>query len=733
VIIRRLCLSLLACAASAYAPAQGLDQPVTANYPAQPLGRLIPALAKQTGIDLRISRSAEGDVAMVRVKDVPLNKVMQKIAAVTGRIWEQKDGQYMLTSSVAADRAGERRVLKRRAEIIRQALAKLAGDPVYRQRFGQPEAIALANKTETVMNPKDGHLDRTKIDFGELRGRAPTDRALAALLAIMDPAELAQSWSSKRVYATKPTAMQFALPNRAQGIFEQLLREQSMFVDATNDFKDRLGPQDSSFSTSEISRGEFGKGNPKLGVGKGIVKIEGSEAGPFLTASLILTDAAGHLLIEGNLSLPIDPVVPTKFQPKDREASVAADSRVKEMGLTEPFEGAMGTRMSMVTSDGTDTVRLDVPNNPPQRKTPLSAELKQLLLAPNVTDPLSLCAGKLLEAAAEVRGENLVACIDDGLFTTSVDHLIKGMKPTDFLNSPDFQQYQEVDISEGWITIQPKDFAAAQKRRTNRDALAKLMQSIDRNKLLLLNDLCEFAQTQEEPAGSQKIDLTYMRLLNPGVINGAYDPFKWYVYKFFGSLTPEQKKILGSGAGVPVQNLTPSARKALTQYIFVAYVQPQLKKADGTAIDPWSEGVVTEWTQLLPNGLLDGAMISAKVKQEDAAYCVDSSLGSAQIVSAESLATLQFIGETPGLKGGAPKFDRFSPTTQWTYSFNIALAPGVFINTDLTDGAISGAPTNLDIKSLPAAFQAAYALRLEKLKKFYGQRDFTNDGSGDPP
>lgn len=729
--MRRLCFALLSL--TAIAPAQGLDKRITASYPPQSLGRMIPALAKQTGVDLRVARAVENDVVMVRVKDVPVDLLIHRIAEVTNRVWEKQGDRYTITSLSDADRAAEKRVLARRTEIIRKAIAKLVADPVYKTPWTQDEAIKLANKTETLLNPKDNRLDARKINFKEFAGRAPTDRAITALLAEMDPAELARTWTDKRVYATHPTSMQHPLPNEAQGILERLLREQSMFVDASNDFKDRLGPRTSSFAMGGINRGEFRKGNPKLGIGKGLLRIEGSEIGYSLIASLTLTDAAGVSLLDGFISVPIDPLEPVKFAPKGSEGKVTADSLVKEIGEAKAESSSNGSRMSMTTSDGKETVRLDVPYNPPQRKTPLSADLKRLLLSPNGTDPLELCTGKILQAAAEMRDENLVACLDDGVFTTSVSQLVKGVTPSEFLSSQNFQEYQDVVDSGGWITIQPKNPAATHKRRTDRDALAKLMQSIDRNKLLLLDDLCAFSLSQEEPAGDQKMDLTYVRLLNPGAASGSYDPFKWHVYQFFGSLTREQKQALGSGAGVPVQNLTPSARKALNEYIFNAYVEPQLTKADGTPIDVWSDGVVTDWTQLLPGGLQERAMVTANVKQDEAAYCVDSRIDSAQILSAEALGTRQFVGETPGLQQGALRFDRFSPATQWTYSFNIALAPGIAIKPDLTDGAINGATANPDLKSLPDGFQKQLAERIGQLRKHFGNTDFTGQRQGIPP
>jgi len=731
VVTRRLCFALLAL--TAIAPAQGLDKKITASYPPQSLGRLIPALAKQTGVDLRVARAVENDVVMVRVKDVPVDFLIHRIAEVTNRAWEKQGDRYMLTSTSDADRASEKRVLARRTEIIRKAIAKLLADPIYKKPWTQEEAIKLANKTETLLNPADNHLDGTKINFKEFAGRAPSDRAIAALLAEMDPAELAQTWTTKRIYATQPTSLQHPLPNGAQGILERLLREQIMFVDASNDFKDRLGPRTSSFAMSGISRGEFGKGNPKLGIGKGILRIEGSEIGYSLTASLTLTDAAGVMLLDGYISVPFDDLEPVRVAPKGSEAKVPADVLVKEIGQAKERSPSSGSRMSMSTSDGKETVRLDVPYNPPQRKTPLSAELKRLLLSPNETDPLELCVGKILQTAAETRDENLVACLDDGVFSTSVSQLVKGVTPSEFLSSQSFQGYQDVDVANGWIVIRPKNPAATRKRRTDRDALAKLVQSIDRNKLLLLDDLCAFALSQEEPAGDQKIDLTYVRLLNPGAASSGYDPFKWHVYQFFGSLTREQKQALGSGAGVPVQNLTPSARKALTDYIFNAYVEPQLTKADGTPVDVWGDGVVTEWTQLLPGGLSDRATVTAKVNQDEAAYCVDSTIGSAQILSAESLGTRQFMTETPGLQQGALRFDRFSPATQWTYSFNITLAPGIAVKSDLTDGAINGATSNTDLRSLPDIFQQQLAARLGQLRKFFGNTDFTGQRQGIPP
>jgi len=723
VIKPRLLLSCLAASACAFAPAQGLGQNVSVSLPPQPLVRLIPALAKQTGVDLQVARSVENDVAMIKVKEVPLNLVMRKIAGVTNRVWKQEGDRYTLTSSIEADRAAEKRVLARRAAMIGKAVAKLAQDPAYRKPWSQDEATWLANKTESFLNPIENRLDGKRIDFEDIRGRSPVDRALAALLISMDPAELAGVWNGKRVYATRPTAMQRPLPIQAQTIFERLLREHSMFVDASNEFKARQGPSTATFSMTGISRGEFMGGNPKLGLGKAIVRIEGSELGRDLAVNLTLTDTAGAPLLKGIMLLSVDFVEPTTYPAKGPESVVPTDPFIKEINGADKSQAPRGSRMSLSVMDGEQTIPLEVPYPISRRNSDISPPLKQLLLAPNVVDPLSFSAGKILDAAAEARGENVVACFDDGVFSNTIQELAGGITPTQYLSSWGLQQYQEVEISDGWLTIRPNDPAGAQRRQVNRNALAKLTRSIDRNKLLLLDDLCAFSLTQETAMKEDGLDWDYIRLLNLGAAN-AYDPNKWNVYQLFGSLTDPQKQALGNGAGVMVQNLTPSGRKALGQYIFDTQVEPHLSGG---------EPMTSEWTQLLPNGLPSGAMVTAKVQRDEAAYCMDSKIGAAQILSAHSLATAQFLKETPGLQDGALRFDRFSAATQWTYSFEIALAPGISVSADVTDGAINGANTNPDFKTLPAPFQSAYGQHLGTYRKYFGRMDFTKGHQGLPP
>lgn len=731
-------LCRFACAAFAVAVAttafgQDLNQKVNAAFAAQPLGRLIPALGKQLGVDLRATHAVEGDVVMLDVQDVTLSNLLAKIAEVTNRAWESKDGHLTLIPSNEADRRAAQENLKRRAEIARAAIAKLVSSPRGKREWTAAEAESLANETETLMNPKDGHLDSSKMDLTGIGGRSPIVRAITALLANIPSEDLARTWSKQIAFATNPTSMQRALPFSAKAALDRYLQEQIMFVAATKEFKEKAGPKDTYFSMSGVPRGEFRTGNPKLGVGKAILRVSASEGSKFMMAVLTVTDAKGVVLDEGDLSVPLVPAKPTIFEPKKPEEALVPSPMILEMDKATHDEVTNRGSSSYATSTEKGTVKLQVPAPLPRRQNGLSPTLRATLLVPDKADPLSLTATPLLSEAAEGRRANLVVCLDDRVFAASLRALAKGTRPTTYLSSEELQGIHEVTESGGWLTIKPRDIEATRGGRVNREALAQLLGSVDRNKMLLLGDLCQFATEQESGLSMEKADYLYLQILNPAAAAGTYDGSKWYLYRLYGLLSPEQKRTWQNGGSLTAQTLSPSAQGALFNFVFGSYSGLKLTGTDGKEIEPYGAGIVTDWTELLQNGVLPGSTMAAQVAKEDAAYCLDSATGSAQIISADDLATSRFISETPGLRGSAMWYDRFAPATSWKMSLTFTLGAGIAIVTDLRDGVVDTSGNLRDFGNLPPAFLGQVNGKLGIYRESFGKWDFTGRGSATPP
>jgi hypothetical protein len=722
-------LALLCLAASTLAAAQEPTPKVTATYAGISVGQLLADLSQKTGAHLSSTPGTAEPVIALRVTDVPLKDILDRLAKATGCEWHKEEDGLRLVRSVAAERENEIAYRQRLAKYIRAGIQKYIATVKPKATWGSDEARKLATDTETLMNPASNQISGADEKLQALMPRSPGSRAIANLLLQMDPMAFAADMDGKRhVYAMQPTRMQRPMPSGAGSILSEYLREQILFVTETTEFTNGLPANRNHFSMSGVARGVFGGGNPNLGLGQSILVISGDPHGTYASASLTITDAAGAVLCSADASLSFEREPPTKFDadPGEKAMTVPAVAAEFQKANQQSQEGVGESQY--VVSNGGLTKTLTVPQGRPQREIAPSAAVTELVLNPDKMEPESISAGNELVQVAEARHLNLLANLPDNLF---LNCLGSKQTPSSFLSSGNLQNDSDVTVADGWLNVQPRSLALAKIERVNRVSLAKMLRGVAAKKLLMLDDIAQFVLAQGESVPVEDIYLNYLRVLNPGAADRTYHAQDWQTYRLYGSLSLGQKKALGSGGAIPLRNLSATGFSAAENMIQMASGEPKMITGSGEKIEAYSGKVLADWTQLLPNGVPRDGVLTAKVLQNPAAYCFSSASNSAEIVSGNEFAARKFLLEAPSFHGASsvPPYDKFAPATLWNYSFTMQFTPNVGLDKSLDDGTFKEGYELGAFDGLPADLKTAIDKELGELRTVFGKVNFGGGGS----
>src|SRR5687768_2793191 len=106
----------------AFAGQQGLDQKVTFTSSAKLVKPMLVELSKKTGVPLLTAQAIENRVLVIRVDDVPLKDLMDRIGDVTFGDWKQEQAGYRLVPSAEKRQKAEDAETERRTALFAKAI-----------------------------------------------------------------------------------------------------------------------------------------------------------------------------------------------------------------------------------------------------------------------------------------------------------------------------------------------------------------------------------------------------------------------------------------------------------------------------------------------------------------------------------------------------------------------------------------------------------------------------------
>src|SRR5262249_7702781 len=155
--------------------------------------------------------------------------------------------------------------------------------------------------------------------------------------------------------------------------------EQWLFVKATDDYWTQNSKPNSKTTVWGVARGEWMKGDPKLGIGKALLRFYGS-TNPIV--SLTIADSNGSALTEAQLTLQQQPSKAVPLAPDSRDTDLVPSDSDSEILRLINQSGSSVSSMEMVTVGPKGEKRLTIPASPALANKPASAGLIDLLTNP---------------------------------------------------------------------------------------------------------------------------------------------------------------------------------------------------------------------------------------------------------------------------------------------------------------------------------------------------------------
>jgi hypothetical protein len=197
----------------------------------------------------------------------------------------------------------------------------------------------------------------------------------------------------------------------------------------------------------------------------------------------------------------------------------------------------------------------------------------------------------------------------------------------------------------------------------------------------------------------------------------------FHAYKLYGLMTPAQRQSVWNSATLQVSNLTSEEYGVLSDFVYNSFSGPNVqlpaapRNADQITTVTVSgiaargsfgafsgEGVRSERTIILPNGIPRDAFLRFNVSKDDVMFAFNSQNGSSNILDAGGLGFARsFASKNPDM--GMSSYDRFRPATRVQIGIQIMLAPGITMASSLTDSSVDLNKEPITYEQLPEDFR----------------------------
>lgn len=421
---------------------------MTFSAPAAPAARLLPELSKAVGIELTTDARLAKEVLLVKVKDVPRDELLARIAAVTGGEWESREGVYRLSLSGATDAKQRKAEAVVRGEEIRAGLTRLL------KVYERVKDIEPRGKVETVIS------------------RLPAD-----LLGGIGPGQ-------RLVLSTHPTPMQRLLPAAAiQGVNLAGLRRTPKLV-----VGDKPAPPPGAVAMAML-----------------VLRYDRDREG--VSGMMATADAAGERIASESASPVHWDEVPSpraSTLPKP-DAILTLPPKWVEFAKESGRLSAQTLAEAPVTEES-QSDPLQTPYSHEELSQAFPFQTDALVLNPESHEPLATILGAGLTQLADAQDLNLVGVLPDSAFGPASTFFGNGPVRASDLESM-ARKALKVDLKaqDGWITLTPLEPAFVRGARADRVALGKVLRKLAKDHNLSLQEQADYAAAQ--PLGFLKSGL----------------------------------------------------------------------------------------------------------------------------------------------------------------------------------------------------------------------------------
>lgn len=579
---------------------------------AAPIKEVCAQLAKASHLQLTVRGPLADEPLIVKFNGVPVQTAMAKIAQAVDAEWTKTgDSTYELERTAAVEKQEyAAHIAVRSARIARSV--RDSGLKAHLDQTVDMKAMIATLRARKAARELKGSQRYDAVEAADQQ--LPPHRLLLRLLSVVDPAQLAAIPPfGCEVFSTNPTAIQHGMPPKALDAIA-LFRSELALMNAAqakvNDYPER-GSVFSPFPV-EPKKDWDGKGFVTLKVGRDQFSSD-------ISATMTVFDGGGKVLARLASSPRSSIRVETVALPKDAPISLSPESSLVHGALVEGSQ-----------------YRHD------SGRKPLDKSALPFLLDPVHHDPLSFATTDVLIEAADANGANLVAQPDD--FVHFAEFMVKEGKTTCGAFCTALSRNTAFDIKDGWLTVTPVDRFETRLRRLDRSVMAEYMKSRYAAGFATLDSKLMLAVAQ--PYLDAPSFITYYDMaLGPSI--RAFEGDR-KAFRFYGTLTPEQRSGLLGGGTLSSLHLSEQQRAALDDWVFHSYTEEMFlleQGPKGSYLLYSSNSIAVEPTLAVGEGVMRPFHITATATRSATAACYDPN--GAYVMDAETLARNMIRNDYP--------------------------------------------------------------------------------------
>lgn len=740
---------------------QDLTKKISVDIPAARAPIALAALGKAAGLALEPSGNLKDEVFVIKAQDCTVDDIMKRVAQAESGKWIQQNGIYLLVRDSSTSNDQERTELRARTNAIKQALTKLHDKIVKQPVFDQAEAQKYATQTKAVLDQALQDGNGRRINSGPDADRSPGTRAASRILSSIDPEKLAQIGMNRRVvFSTNPTPSQLSLNGAALDAFRQFVNEQLLFTQAYGS-NQRPDGVNQMIMINGLGTPTMGSGDPKLGLGLGLVVVQ-RRMSDMLSVQILAADPKLDTLTtaEYQLSLPGDLTTPPSAQGEE-PLTISAESQEMAAALNAGGDrGSQGTPVRAIaisTSSGPGSDFAFAVGGDNSANAKLSPGLRAKILDPVKYEPLAFVPGEAMLALADRTHKNIVALLPDSCFAGLSRQFARPVTASQLLATMSDNGLTHKDDGD-WIVVSPTQPFAGRAATVNRAAVRNVLRVMDKEGALHLDDVAAYALAENKIIGLTDIDFLYPRLINASLAStniASLATGSDSLYKFYGTLSQNQRQAIASGQQVRLGNLNQEQLGYVAEMLYNSPQGPNVdlgdqvrggvrsevrsysfSSASGSPLPIFFGGSLsakTERTILVPNGVTtDGYMLGALTSKQ-VVQAMNSQTGATAILDPGSLALTRNIGNQAELASFAgPNYDKFRMAHQTSFSIRFLFSRNVMMARSLNDSAPDPNTEAVPYESLPSDFRQQVDQAAQRLQGALKRLPARNQGAPPP-
>lgn len=579
---------LLLAQASAFPEAR-----VTLRTEAPSVRRLLLDLSAQTGTKLRAAGVVADERVVIDVRNVTLRDLMPRLARATIAEWRRNDQGFLLLRPESLLRDREDRLFKEAADAVRTGIARRVQRLKRQGDWSQIQANLVVERIgQEQRKQAETRSDAPIAD--DLLGDSPGHRLATRLLATLSSQEIAGIPDGhSATFSTRPNKGQRPFPTDVGAAIGTFKSEQSFWTNAiqnnpkVNEYEAVRAVEGSGRPMyTDTGPPQYGyRWNRQAAPDKVLMSVS-RYGGIYFSYHVTVADSRGNVILsESNQLNP---------QPSSGEKPIpAAPPNEEPIKLGSPA-------MELVKAIG--TMFYDPATDPE-----LSPAVRAILLQPEKRDPMSLVLAEVLQRVAEIRHENLIACLPD-YWASGIamwfewDGKTRSQKVLDDISERAGQKVAEAD---GWLEIGLDNPA----QRIDRPALGRLFRAVDAAGNIRILDIAAYAALHEE------LDHYPYELLDRiprRTFEYETTGLDWKMLRVLGMLSPQQRQA-AAGRGLPLSALPPAARDLIQRgFDDDEYVVDSLAPKGPGANRSEYETIFDKSLEAVPNGIEAGAFLTIR-------------------------------------------------------------------------------------------------------------------------